>query len=125
MNSAQGIIKRILRTDASIVFAYLFGSRATGSADDRSDWDIAIYYREKGNVSRWKRFSLEADLSRAVGSEVQVEILNDLRTPLFTFEIISKGILLIDRNTSRRALFEARALAAYHDWQYYQDRRAG
>lgn len=125
MKSAQGMITDILRKDRTIGFAYLFGSRATGSADDGSDWDIAVYYRENRKASRWKRFYLEAELSRTLGGEVQITVLNDLSSPLFTFEIISKGILLMDRNVVKRAVFEARALAAYHDWQYYQNRQAG
>ena len=125
MNNAQGMITDILRKNRTIEFAYLFGSRATGLAHDGSDWDIAVYYREKRKTSRWKRFYLEAELSRTLGGEVQIAVLNDLSSSLFTFEIISKGILLIDRHVGRRAVFEARALAAYHDWQYYQNRQAG
>ena len=119
------MITDILKKDRTIEFAYLFGSRATGMAHEGSDWDIAVYYREKRKASRWKRFYLEAELSRTMGCESQITVLNDLSSSLFTFEIISKGILLIDRSAGRRAVFEARALAAYHDWQYYQNRQAG
>ncbi len=115
-------IKNILRKDRNIEFAYLFGSRATGAAGPGSDWDIAVFYADNRNISRWKRFYLEAELSRVLGAEVQVTVLNSLGSPLFLFEIIDKGRLLVDRNTGRRVVFEARQIAAYHDWRYFQDR---
>gem|GEM_PF-875161 len=123
MKNVQLSITDVLRKDKTIEFAYLFGSRATGGAAEGSDWDVAVFYRNDRKVSRWRRFYLEAKLSRMLGAEVQVTVLNDLGSPLFPFEIISKGILLIDRNPERRLVFETREIAAYHDWQYFQNRR--
>lgn len=116
-------ITDVLQKDRTIEFAYLFGSRATCRADAGSDWDIAIFYSNGRKFSHWKRFYLEAELSSLLGGEVQIAVLNDLRSPLFPFEIISKGILLIDRNPEHRFVFETREISAYHDWQYFQDRR--
>ena len=46
MNQKIEKIKEILRANSSVKFAYLFGSRAKGIADKKSDWDIAIYFRK-------------------------------------------------------------------------------
>jgi predicted nucleotidyltransferase len=118
------IIKDVLLKDGQIEFAYLFGSRVTGRIAAGSDWDIAIFYRDDRKFSRWDRFYLEGDLSRVLGAEVQITILNDVSSPLFFFEIISKGELLIDRNPELRLIFETKRAAAYHDWQHFQNRRA-
>jgi len=123
VKNEQRTITDALRKDSTVEFAYLFGSRATGGAAEGSDWDIAVFYRNDRKVSRWRRFYLEAELSSVLGAEVQLTVLNDLSSPLFPFEIISKGILLIDRNPERRLVFETRGIAAYHDWQYFQNRR--
>lgn len=123
MKSAQLSITDVLLKDKTIEFAYLFGSRATGGSADGSDWDIAVFYRNDRKGLRWRRFYIEAELSRMLGAEVQITVLNDLKSPLFQFEIISKGILLLDRNPERRLTFETREIAAYHDWQYFQNRR--
>ena len=39
-------IKRLLKSNPYIEFAYLFGSQAKGLADYRSDWDIAVYFNK-------------------------------------------------------------------------------
>jgi len=122
LKNAQLSITDVLRKDKTIEFAYLFGSRSTGEAAEGSDWDIAVFYRNDRKGSRWRRFYLEAELSRMLGAEVQITVLNDLNSTLFPFEIISKGILLLDGNPERRLTLEARWLAAYHDWQYFQNR---
>ena len=124
MNQKIEKIKGILRANSSVEFAYLFGSRAKGIADKRSDWDIAIYFRkDPQKLSKWTVFSLEAELSKEIGNEVQITVLNNLDSPVFLFQIINDGLLLIDRNPEKRILFEAQALTKYHDWQYFLRRQ--
>lgn len=57
-----------------------------GSANERSDWDISIDFKESvKQIARWPEFELEAELSRAVGATLQVIVLN----PPFTSQIYS------------------------------------
>jgi len=70
-------------------------------------------------------FELEAELSRAVGATVQVIFLNTPLTPVFGFEIMKDGIVLIDRNPNLRVEFENRILRQYYDWQYFLKRQMG
>jgi predicted nucleotidyltransferase len=117
-------IIELLNKQPHILFAYLFGSRVKGYANKRSDWDIAIYttdsIRENG---RWPAFELEARLSRAVKATVQVTILNTPLPPVFAFEILKDGILLIDRELNLRMDFENKILRHYYDWQYFLNRQ--
>ena len=84
MNQKIEKIKEILRANSSVKFAYLFGSRAKGIADKKSDWDIAIYFRkDPQKLSKWTVFSLEAELSKEIGNEVQITVLNNLDSPVF------------------------------------------
>jgi predicted nucleotidyltransferase len=39
-------IKRLLKSNPYIEFAYLFSSQAKGLADYRSDFDIAVYFNK-------------------------------------------------------------------------------
>lgn len=92
-------MKEILNNQSSVVFAYLFGSRVKEYADDKSDWDIAVYFSEPmENIGLWPAFELEAKLLRAIGSMVQINTLNSYLSPLFGFEIVRDGILLTDKN---------------------------
>jgi predicted nucleotidyltransferase len=123
MNQKIEKIKEILKANSNVEFAYLFGSRVKGISDERSDWDIAIYFKEDPQIqSTWTVFFLEAELSKEIGSEVQITALNSLDSPVFLFQIISFGLLLVDNNPEKRILFEAQALKKYHDWQYFLKR---
>ena len=114
----------ILDQQPSVLFAYLFGSKAKGNGNKRSDWDIAVYFKgatKKGED--WPAFNLEALLSRAVKGEVQVMSLNNSLPPLLGFEIVKDGIILIDRDPDFRLDFENRTLRRHHDWQYFLRRQ--
>ena len=39
-------LKEILNNQSSVIIAYLFGSRVKGYANEKSDWDIAVYFSE-------------------------------------------------------------------------------
>jgi len=122
VKNALRTIKHVLAREPSIEFAYLFGSRAIGTAGSRSDWDIAVYYGKSRKISPWRRFYLEAELSRELGAEAQVIELNSLESPLLLFEVVNTGIPVTDRKPASRIIFEARVLSLYHDWRYFQDR---
>jgi hypothetical protein len=95
-----------------------------GSANERSNWDISVYFKESvKQIARWPEFELEAQLSRACEAKVQVIVLNAPLSPVFGFEIIKYGILLIDRDSNLRIDFENRMLRHYFDWQYFLNRQ--
>lgn len=124
MNNKAEKIKKILKPNQVVEFAYLFGSRAKGSVGERSDWDIAIYFKkDPRDLPSWLVFYLEAEISKEVGGEVQIVTLNNLDSPVFLFQIINNGVLLVDSNPENRILFEARVLSKYHDWQYFLKRQ--
>ncbi|MBI4824130.1 MAG: nucleotidyltransferase domain-containing protein [Nitrospirae bacterium] len=116
-------IREILKASRNIEFAYLFGSRAKGIAGQRSDWDIAIYFDKDPRNMGWSIFYLEAEVSKDIGEEVQIVALNNLNSPVFLFEIINSGLLIIDNNPEGRILFEANVLRNYHDWHYFLKRQ--
>jgi predicted nucleotidyltransferase len=117
-------LNAILDNQPSVVFAYLFGSRAKGYANEKSDWDIAVYFLEPTeNLGMWPAFELEAKLSRAIDSTVQITTLNSSVSPVFGFKIVSEGILLTDKNEHLRIDFESKVLRCYYDWQYFLKRQ--
>ncbi|MBI3582595.1 MAG: nucleotidyltransferase domain-containing protein [Nitrospinae bacterium] len=120
MISGTEKIKKILRQNPDIEFAYLFGSRAKGSGDKRSDWDIAIYFNKAiDRLPEWRIFYLEAEISKKIGGEVQVIPLNNLDSPIFLFQVINNGLILVDNKIEKRILYEAGILNRYHDWHYF------
>lgn len=119
-------VKKLFSLNPAVEFAYLFGSQAKGAADVRSDWDMAIFFiKNPQKLPQWTLFYLESELSMVIGSEVQIISLNNLDSPVFLFEIIKNGIVLADKNTEKRIIFEAQVLSKYHDWHYFLRRHMG
>jgi predicted nucleotidyltransferase len=117
-------IREVLKANRLVEFAYLFGSRVKAKATKRSDWDIAIYFKkDPHSLPLWTTFLLEAEIERQIGEEVQITVLNKIDSPVFLFQIISDGLLLLERSSNNSILFEASVLRRYHDWQYFLKRQ--
>ena len=118
------VLTRTLRKRSDITFAYLFGSTVKGYANEMSDWDIAVYFKEpliKNN--HWPAFELEAELSQAIRGTIQVTVVNHPLPPVFAFQILKDGIILLDRDPNLRIDFENRIMRHYYDWQYFLKRQ--
>ena len=101
-----------------VLFAYLYGSFATGYVHPFSDIDIAIY---TGKVSPAKSLELELLLSLKFDEKLdckaksEVRIINNL--PLvIKGQIISDGFLIYSANEVERVDFETRVRSAYFDF---------
>ena len=121
MKDSLDKIRNILRKNKLVSFGYLFGSRVKGLAGTKSDWDVAVYFDVKG-LKDWSRFWLEAEIERELKEEAQVTVLNVIEDPVFAFEIIKEGMVIVDKNPAARALFESSILRTYHDWNFFLER---
>lgn len=116
-------IKNMLDKEPSVIFAYLYGSRAKGNVNHKSDWDIGIYFtKESLEIDPWHDFKIGAKLSQILKSEVEVVVLNKTLSPILGFEIIGRGKLLVDKDKNLRLDFENRVLRNYYDWLYFYKR---
>ena len=108
----MGKVRDVLGRYGDVVFAYIFGSYATGKRREGSDVDIAIYTRRSMGWREYIRliFELEDKLG------VSVDVV-DLRTAplLLAYEVITKGIVVIDRNREERVNFETKILKEFLD----------
>jgi len=121
----RAIISESLANEPTVLFAYLFGSQANGTAGVRSDWDVAVYIPEHLLEINpvWQKFRLEDALAQALGTDaVEVVILNRIDDAVLAFEIINSGIMVVEKDRKERMAFEGRALGRYQDWQYFTNR---
>lgn len=101
--------------DPRIAAAWLFGSQARGTARPDSDVDVAVLY---GEPPAWSSpggaFDVEGDLERRTRRSVQVVVLDTAPVDL-VHRVLRDGILLCERDRSRRIRFEVRARNEYFD----------
>lgn len=96
-----------------IELAYLFGSFATGHANEESDIDIAILSSVPlSSVEVWE---MAQTLAKLLKKDVDLIDLMNCNTVL-RYQIVTEGNLLIDLN-NRAAFFETDTYRMYQDLQ--------
>lgn len=113
-------LKLALGRHADIIFAYLFGSHASGQTTPLSDIDVAVYLR--GNPDGNKRLDIVGDLIDILNTDyIDVVILNTAPLPL-KIRVIRNSILLVDNVPFVRHAFESRTISGYIDFARFENR---
>jgi predicted nucleotidyltransferase len=100
--------------EATIRFAYLFGSRATGTATEHSDADVAIM--PSATLSLRERARLATQLTAALGvPDVDLLSLDRARLEL-RGRVVQEGKLIYSSDEPARVAFEVRTRSAYFDY---------
>jgi predicted nucleotidyltransferase len=107
-----------------VVFAYLFGSQAMGTAGRLSDTDVAVYLDDR--IPRDKHFDARLEVLGALmdvlkTDDIDVAVLNDA-PPLLAHRILKEGVLIFSDNDKVRLAYEVRAVLKYLDWKPYLDK---
>ena len=101
-----------------VLFAYLYGSYATGNVHPFSDLDIGIYTDELSDIKYLElelSLSLEIDAKIGNGVKTEVRVINNL--PLLILgNIITEGSLIYSINENVRVDFETSVRLAYFDF---------
>ena len=103
------------RSEKRVSAAYLFGSRAKKIQTPESDIDIAVLLSETPKKLLEYYLYLVSKLSRILGNEVDLVILND-SPPLLKHQVIKYGKVLYFRREEARIAFEARVQSEYLDF---------
>jgi predicted nucleotidyltransferase len=118
-NQAIQMIRSAAEGRPEIVFAFVFGSQVSGTANVMSDIDLAIY--TKTPVSPENRFRIQADLARECGTPKLDLVDLRLASPLLAFEAVTSGIVILSRNEDILNDFERKTMARYLDTQRLRD----
>ena len=109
-----------------VMFAYLHGSVLTNN--NPRDIDIAAYLypdafyelSRNGEISLSFAIPLEMDLEELLMRKVDVQVLNS--APLsFRYRVITKGILIVDKDSNLRSDFEYLSRVEYFDFKPRRD----
>jgi len=103
----------------NILFAYLFGSRAEERAVKSSDFDFAVMFPKETVLSGLfdMRCKMISELTGILGKDVDVTALNDIDSVLLKFVVISKGMVIYEKDHGERLDFEVRVMNEYYDFK--------
>lgn len=114
---AAGQVAEVLRARDDVLFGYVFGSTATNSRRKGSDVDVAVYLDPRCKDRFFEiRLELLDQLTRALGSEADVTVLNTA-APFLRYVAVREGVLAFDRSPEARISFELKVLNEYFDYQ--------
>jgi uncharacterized protein len=110
-----------LAGDPEIVFAYLFGSQATGKARAGSDVDVAAFIRPEADAFE-TRLRLIGVLQAATHrDEVDVIVLNAAPISL-AGRILTTRRVLVDRDPAARHRYESLTAREFFDFRFREHR---
>ena len=112
-------IEKILEKHREILFAYLYGSRARGDYNDRSDIDVGVYLSRdfKPDIFYEARLSEEIEREAKV-KNVEVVVLNN-KPVRFLNQVLRYGRLILSRDEKERVKFETFITKTYIDMKPY------
>jgi hypothetical protein len=121
LNARAATLGDALRDEPAIVFAYLFGSRADGTAGPRSDVDVAVYLVDGVDAFNM-RLTLMGRLAACLRTDaLDVIVLNDAPLAL-TGRIVESRRVVLDRAPGVRQAFESLTARMFNDFRIRERR---
>jgi hypothetical protein len=112
--------REVLSADGRVLFAYLFGSFATGRANPLSDVDIAVYLNETGELAEYK-LALFGRVTDALGTaELDLVVLNTAPISI-AGRVLQNRQLLVDKDPFRRHAYESLTLREFFDFRVMEE----
>ena len=93
-----------------VMLLILYGSRAEGTADESSDWDVAVMFQHNRRPQDWLR--VFANLQELFDRELDLAEVSAHSDPLFRWEVFRNGIALFEDEPGRfdREFFAAQKI---------------
>lgn len=111
-------LKEFFKERKDVVFAYLFGSVAYDKHHSKSDIDVAVFLKGRGDRFE-KRLELIVDLEKKFKKDADVIVLNDAKSVFLKYVIINEGCLVFEKDKEKRIDFEIKTVREYSDYLPY------
>lgn len=106
-------IKETVKKDQNILGVYFFGSLLKGYANRESDFDLAVVVDKKKPDSEDSIYKLIKDIQ--FPKNLDLSVVDSTSSPLFLFQVISKGQRIYERKRNEMVQFETFVLHNYYD----------
>lgn len=114
-------VTQTLTNDRDVVFAYIFGSRATGHAGAASDVDVAL--RLRSGVDAFEaRLRLLGELQRALGTDAVDLIVLDEAPLSLAGRVLTTRRVIVDRDPYARHRYESLTARMFADFRIREHR---
>lgn len=87
-------LKKFFQAKKEISLAFLFGSQAKGKASLRSDYDIAVWFKDSPSLEKTEK--LWGEIISLLDREVDLVVLNEARPTVAWAALRGKRLLLRD-----------------------------
>ena len=112
MEGLYSQIRSNLKKEPEILAAYVIGSAASGSLTGKSDFDLVVVRNSKGlDLSRV--YELVRHL--AFPKDLDLSVVDRASSPIFLYQIISKGRRIYQQGVKQVQQFETYVLHNYYD----------
>lgn len=109
-------IKKALRKEQNILFAYAYGSFGRGEKDF-NDIDIAVFLSKIPKNSASYESKLGQNLEKEIGKPVEARIMNSMPL-LLKSRVFKEGKTVFSRNKKARVSFETALMSSYLDFSH-------
>ncbi|MDD5098339.1 MAG: nucleotidyltransferase domain-containing protein [Candidatus Pacebacteria bacterium] len=109
-------LKEFFSKRKDVVFAYLFGSIAYNNYNSKSDIDVAVFLNSDKEDLFDERLFLINELETKFKKDVDVIILNTVKSSLLKYVVIKEGIVVDEKNRDKRTDFEFKTLQKHFDY---------
>jgi len=113
-------LKEYFKDKENILFAYIFGSYVKGDFSNLSDIDIAVYLK-KGEDIFESKLRLYHDLSILLKRDIDIVILNEIKSYTLLKDILDYNILVKDSSDDSRIMFELNKHHEIIDFKVFQE----
>lgn len=122
-NHLNDQIVQSLRKNLTIIAAYGIGSFVYGSVSAESDYDLAVVVEDKKATSEDNVYEMLRSVS--FPRDLDLSVVDRQSSPLFLYQVISKGKRVYERNRRDMMQFEAFVLHNYYDTAHLRAIYAG
>ncbi|OOV87471.1 type VII toxin-antitoxin system MntA family adenylyltransferase antitoxin [Oceanospirillum linum] len=111
-------LKKLAESDASIEVVWLYGSRAKGTADADSDFDLAIAFQSlPENRASYFTEDLAFQWMEQVNVKISIVDINQIPIPL-AYNIIEEGEIIMSANPLRIHSEQSRVWSLWEEYRY-------
>ena len=112
-------IKKALKNYPQVSAAYVIGSSVSKRLTKESDFDLAVVVQNRKTVSDDKVYGLIEHVK--FPRNLDLSVVDKSSSPIFLYQVITKGERIYEKKKSGAATFEAFVLHNYYDTSHLRN----